>query len=283
MKHSDLVEQFPLELRPPILAFMERLEEEAAETVTRCDFFRLEAAVERQSEHIAQLAAAQSRTDERLDKLVTITTGLAEAQVRTEENLAVLTRRVDGLTERMDQLAERMDQLTERMDQLAERMDQLTERMDQLAERMDQLTEEVGILKYGFQQFRKNFGAMTHNWGHSLEDKAIAALPRLLLRDHGVTVTGPLVRDYLETGKGRRIEINIWGSGLKEGKPVEIIGEAKSRLGRGHVVRFLAQVELIRLRLDKDVLPVLIAFLATPEARDYARERGIIYYPSYEF
>jgi predicted nuclease with TOPRIM domain len=331
MEHLDLIEQFPPDLRSPIIALVKRLREDAGESATREDYFRLEGKVGEQSAQITRLVAAQTRADERIEKLVMVVADLAEAQVRTalglenlaraqartEENLSVLgkrmdqlTERVDRLAERMDQLAVRMDQLTERVDQLTVRMDQLTERVDRLAERMDQLTVrmdqltervdlltvrmdrlaermeqltgEVVALKHGLRETRKDVGALMHNWGHSLEDKAMNALPPLLLRDHGISVLGRLRRDHLELSPGHYVEINIWGNGTKNGKPVEIIGEAKSRLNCGHVDKFSARVEMIAKHLGREVAPVMIAFLTAPGARRYAEDRGVIFYASYE-
>jgi hypothetical protein len=79
---------------------------------------------------------------------------LIQHSVRVDEQLAILSERMDGLALRMDQLTERMDQLTERMDQLTLRMDQLTQRMDKLVLGQEQLTGRVGLLDGQMFEFR---------------------------------------------------------------------------------------------------------------------------------
>ncbi len=68
------------------------------------------------------------------------------AQRASQEQLQLLTERMEQLTAHVDQLTERMEQLTARVDQLAEWMTQLTARVDQLTERMEQLTARVDQL-----------------------------------------------------------------------------------------------------------------------------------------
>ena len=85
---------------------------------------------------------------------------LAEAQKRTEQNLAALTERVDALTARMDSLTARVEELaeaqkrteqnlaalTERVDDLAAKLAALTARVDDLATKLAALTERVDDL-----------------------------------------------------------------------------------------------------------------------------------------
>jgi hypothetical protein len=123
---------------------------------------------------------------------------------------------------------------------------------------------------------------LARSFDYELGDQAIKALPELLRRDHNISVTRAFVRDYLEVVPGRRIEMNMWGSGLKEGRPVEIVGDTRSRLSQKHVDRFLQQIEFIGPHLGEKIVPVVIAHLATPELRRYMSEHGVLFYASFE-
>ena len=85
--------------------------------------------------------------DPALERLESAVAELAALQRRTEERLAVLSEHVDrqgaALTAGLDQLTARVDQLTARVDQLAEQMESLTARVDRLAEQMKSLTARV--------------------------------------------------------------------------------------------------------------------------------------------
>jgi len=81
-----------------------------------------------------------------LAALSAIVRDLAEAQRRTEEQLAQLTARVDDLIVRMEQLTARVDDLAVRMEQLTARVDGLAARMEELAEAQRRTEERLGQL-----------------------------------------------------------------------------------------------------------------------------------------
>ncbi len=110
------------------------------------------------------------------------------------------------------------------MDQLTEHVDALTAKNISLERKVEDLVGEMKV--FG----RAEFGGLSHTVGYRLEDEAMKSLPALLKQDHSITVKGRLIRDYVEISPKRYVELNIWGHGLKDGTPVEIIGEAKSQL-----------------------------------------------------
>ena len=82
------------ELEPPvretILLLMEEMERERArweESVTKTEFNKLKEIVRELGKSVNELAEAQKRTEERLDRLEKTVQELAEAQKRTEERL----------------------------------------------------------------------------------------------------------------------------------------------------------------------------------------------------
>jgi len=97
-------------------------------------------ALERLESAVAELAALQRRTEERL---AVLSEHVDRQGAALTAGLDQLTARVDQLTARVDQLAEQMESLTARVDQLAEQMESLTARVDRLAEQMKSLTARV--------------------------------------------------------------------------------------------------------------------------------------------
>ncbi len=244
-----------------------------------------------------ELAAAERRTDERLEALGARVDDLTAAQQRTEarvEELSVAQQRTEA---RMEELAAAERRTGERLEALGARVDDLTvaqqrteERLNTLGARVDDLTaaqqrtwEEVTILKDDMRDVKRQLGGLSHTVGYELENKAYVSLPGLLERDHGIVVDEPLFRRYVADRDENPIELNIVGGAHRGDEQVRIVGEAKSQLSKNAIDSFLRK-RLARLPEDgRTVVPVLITHMISEhDAEDYARENGIILYYSYQ-
>ncbi len=261
MLRTELLEAFeelPPELRGPLLKVVKAIERTVGDSVKREDFLELKAVV-------ADLAQAQRKTEEKLREL-------AEAQRRTEE--------------RLDQLAQRVDQLTQRVDQLTQRLDQLTQRVDQLAEAQRKTEKALEKLAESHAETRGRLESMSDAVGYELENRSFRALPALLKRDLGVEVEGRLLRRYVPGPDGRRyIQVNIYGWGRKEGEKVLILGEAKTSLSKREVNKFMRHVKLVSSLEGIDeghIIIVGVVHTVTPDVEEYARDKGIKLYWSYD-
>jgi chaperonin cofactor prefoldin len=85
MGYADILETLPNDLQIPMLRFAEAIESTMREqlAVRREDFDELRS-------DIRELAAAQQRTEERLEQLILRVDSLAAAQQRTEERMDAL-------------------------------------------------------------------------------------------------------------------------------------------------------------------------------------------------
>lgn len=92
MIYSDLVDEFPPEMREPVLRLIDHLRTDLSDSPTRADFQKLVSLVEIQGENIGALAIAQKRTEERIEQLV-------EAQTKSEKRLTGLEAVVNKLVE----------------------------------------------------------------------------------------------------------------------------------------------------------------------------------------
>jgi len=193
-----------------------------------------------------------------------------------------LTIRMDQLTQRVDTLTIRMDQLTQRVDTLTIRMDELTVNVSRLERKVEDLVGEMKGMKVTIQDIRKEIGGLSHTVGYRLEDEAMKSLPFLLKRDSSIEIEGPLIRDYVEIGPNKYVELNIWGHGLRGGTPVEIIGEAKSQLKKRDVDQFVQTLKILEPIINRPIVPLLVTYQTSPEVRRYAQGKNIALYLSYQ-
>ena len=177
------------------------------------DILELPEIVQKISITIQELAEAQKRTEEslnkltaRVDKLSERVDELAEAQKRTEESLNKLTARVDKLSERVDELAEAQKRTEESLNKLTARVDKLSERVDELAEaqkrteeslnklttRVDKLSERVDELAEAQKKTSYQLARLENRIGVSTEEEAADTLRYVLEKKGYRVVNGPI-------------------------------------------------------------------------------------------
>jgi acyl transferase domain-containing protein len=216
--------------------------------VTRKDFDELTRVVE-------ELAQAQKKSEERLGRLETVVEELAQAQKKTEQ----------------------------RVEELAQAQKKTEQRVEELAQAQKKTEEEVRKLAVALGETRQMVSGLSATVGHRLEDEAYKSLPNLLRRDFQIEVDGRLIRKYVEYVDGKMDEINIYGSGKRNGEVVWILGECKAKLGKKDIDHFLKVVNRLERVLsgDKKVL-VVVTYDVMPAVERYALEKGIKVYWSYE-
>lgn len=175
------------------------------------------------------------------------------------------------------ELAEAQARTEQRVGELAEAQKRTEQRVEELAEVLAKLVQE-------HRETRKQLGGISMTIGYTLENEAFRALPALLQKDFGIVVKGRLKRQYVTDREGKPLEVNILGEGQQDGKELVIIGEAKSQLSKNDVDAFIRR-RLHRLEgVFKDVFSILVTHMTTdPEVEEYAKEKGIALYYSYDF
>ncbi len=176
----------------------------------------------------------------------------------------------DGLKAIVKELAEAQTRTEQRLEQLAEAQ-------TRTEEALQKLTQEQG-------EARKQLGGISMTIGYTLENEAFKALPGLLQRDFGIIVRGKPKRKYVTDNKGKSIEVNIIGEATKEGKEIVIVGETKSQLSKNDVDSFVRR-KLNRLEgVFEEMFPVLVTHMtSSSDVEEYAKEKGIVLYYSYDF
>jgi hypothetical protein len=201
----------------------------------------------------------------------------------TEGHNALLVT-VRELTEGQKALQVTVRELTEGQKALQVTVRELTEGQKALQVTVRELTEAQKRTEVRLKRMQEDIGALRHTVGFTLEDRAYVALPRLLKRDHAVEVTGRLVRRHLPLKEGGYVELNIIGKGIRNGRGINIVGDAKTQLFRRDVRRF-QQVILPMVQAELgEVFPVLVTHMTPePKIEEFIREQGFVLYYSYDF
>ena len=154
---------------------------------------------------------------------------------------------------------------------------ELAEAQTRTEEALQKLTQEQG-------EARKQLGGISMTIGYTLENEAFKALPGLLQRDFGIIVRGKPKRKYGTDNKWKSIEVDIIGEATKEGKEIVIVGETKSQLSKNDVDSFVRR-KLNRLEgVFEEMFPVLVTHMtSSSDVEEYAKEKGIALYYSYDF
>ena len=205
------------------------------------------------AEDVRALAEAQRRTEEQLATLTQRVDGLAEAQRRTEEQLATLTQRVDGLAEQMATLARWVDSLTQDI--------QL------MVKRVDSLGQDIGELKGIGLEFR-------------YQRLAYAYFQRLLRRIYVLSPAelSTLLEDAIDEGKLSysdmeeiiRADLVVRGQRREDGTKAYLVVELSWGVGPSDVERAAYRAKLLT-QLGTPVIPVVAGKAITSEAADLAR------------
>ncbi len=256
---EEVVNQLPKEIRLPIYEALQIVKED----IIRRELGEIKEEIKNVWKAINELAEAQKRTEQRVNEL-------AEAQKRTEERVDTLAQRLNELTQRVNELAEAQKRTEERVNKLSREVEKLSAEVRKIAESHFKLVEE-------HKKTREQLGGLSHAFGYVLEDRAIKSLPKVLKENHKIEVMGKLKRDYLVID-GEYIEVNIYGKGKKEGKEYTIIGEAKSKVSKRIIDKFIKKCN----KISEKSIKVIISYIFTPEIKKYAEEKNIILIPSYE-
>jgi len=190
---------------------------------------------------------------------------------------------VKELAQAQRRTEERLTRLEETVEKLAEAQRKTEERVNELAQAQRRTEEEIARLTGEVITLKKEVGGLAHTVGYRLEDEAMKALPEILKKEMNLGIIGRLRRDFIETKRGKFVEVNIWGEGRVDGKDYIIIGEAKTQLKKSDIDSFIRKAEEIKKFVPGEQVRILVTYIASPPVRKYAEEKGIKLYFSYEF
>lgn len=298
------LEKVDPQTRSVLIKILKLIEKAIGEVVKREDFLELKKEVQKLAENvvnltkiITELAEAQKKAEERLSRLETTVGELTETQKRAEERLSKLETTVAELAEAQKQTEIKIAELAEAQKRAEERLSRLETTVAELAEaqkrteiRLNELAEAQNKTEKALQKLiedhrktRENLGGLAHTVGYFLENEAYKYLPNLLKKDFSIEVIGEILRDYVEISPLNYEEINILGKGRMNGKEITIFGEAKTQLKKTDVDRFISKINKIAKIYPTEKLLILVTHQAHPSVREYAKQKGIKIYYSYQF
>ena len=148
--------------------------------------------------------------------------------------------------------------------------------IEALAEAQKKTEEEVRKLAKGLRETRHMVGGPSDTVGYSLEDRAIKSLPQLLREQYQIEVKGRLVRKFIKYN-GLKDEVNIFGEAERDGRSFYILGEAKARLSKKHIDKFLKRIQRLKFYkvITEDNFMFFVTYSAEPEIEEYAKDKGI--------
>ena len=202
---------------------------------------RLAQAQERTEVQVRELAQAQERTEARMEEL-------AQAQARTEA-------RTGSLEQALERLTQAQERTEARMEELAQAQTRTEESLDKLIKQVSELSHQVGVL--------------SENIGFGLEDIARTVLPAYLKYRFGLTVK--YIERRLFWVNDQQVEFDLYGEAKRNGVPVVLVGEVKSRIYRREVEQFRYRLNLVRPQIEQEVFPLMFGYYIHTSAEEAAR------------
>ena len=191
----------------------------------------------------------------------------------------------DVITDAYNDLVKTSDfiELKNIVKELAEAQKRTEQRVEELAEAQKRTEQRVLALIDSHTLLKAQVGGLSHTVGYRLEDESYKALPKFLKDDFGIELIGKLKRDFIEIGKEKYIEVNIYGEGKINDKKYIIVGEAKTQLKKRDIDSFIKRADLLKQFITQDQIRLIVTYQASPQVRKYAKEKNIKIYFSYDF
>jgi len=170
-----------------------------------------------------------------------------------------------------------LDDLKNVVRELAEDQKEIKNELKELVKAQKKTDAEVRDMK-------KQIGGLSTDIGYGIEDKIMPHIFEFGKKEFDADIR-LVERKNLVYPDGKYDEINIYAEGLKNGKPVFIIGECKAQPGKKDFDRFAKIAERVKKILSGDIYAFIVGYSFSPEVEIYAEEKYpyIRTYKSYQF
>jgi archaellum component FlaC len=225
-----------------------------------------------------RMAEAQARTDEQLARLSTRVESLTEAQARTDERLAALTEAQKRTDERLDTLAQRVAGLAETQARMADQLATLSQRMEEMTEQMGKLMRTVGVIIDDVGELKgRNLEADYRTKGHAYFSRLIRR-PHVLSSDEIVGIVEDACdRRILSDVQAQEIydaDVIVRGKRRTDGVEVYLIVEVSWGVGPHDVERAVERAALFA-RTGATTIPVVAGKKITAPAVRMAQAQQV--------
>ena len=193
-------------------------------------------------------------------------------------------REIKVTREDFNALKQVVEELAQAQKKTEERLGRVEAAVEELAQAQKRTEEELCSLVREHAKTREMVAGLSDTVGYGLENQAYKALRRLLERDFDLKIKDRLARRYIVYKDGKEDEVNVYGWGMKDGKKILILGESEVKLSRKKLTRFLKRADRIKhYEGAKECLLLAITHMTHPKIEEYASQKGIKVYYSYEF
>ena len=176
---------------------------------------------------------------------------------------------VTHLTEGQAKLEAAVARLTDGQAKFEAAVTRLTDGQAKLFEGQAKLEAAVARLFDGMDMLRKEVASLSQNVGFGLEELARTFLPAYLAQHEGIHIE-QFDRAFLPEGSANPEEVDLLGTGRRNGDLLTVIVECKGRVYAAEVSRSLAKIERIAPTLAHPAYPVMVAYVVHPSARSAA-------------
>ncbi|MDR7446793.1 MAG: hypothetical protein QN166_07140 [Armatimonadota bacterium] len=228
----------------------------------------------RTHEQISQLVQAQVRAEEQARRLEQALAELAQAQRRTEERVGRLEQALAELAQAQRRTEERVGHLEQALAELAQAQRRTEERVGHLEGAVERLAEAQARTEQVVQQLAQQVGRLSDAVGFTLEELARELAPAYLAERYGIRVAA-LERRFF-TVDGEEVEVDFFGEGTRDGEPVVVLGEARSRIYGRDVETLARRARALGPQLLGTPVPVLFGFVVHPSAVEAAARTGVL-------
>ena len=184
--------------------------------------------------------------------------------------------------------ADDFNELKEIVRELAQAQTRTETRMDELAQAQTRTEVELRRLTQQVSGLAQEMGGLSRSASYSLENEAYRLLPAYLESKYGILLDERLVRTDI-----RGEEVNIFGLGRRDGKPIAVVGETKLQFDRRRGNRDALAIALEQLERkvaavqaeypDREMVRLLVTHYVRPSVRRAAEERNVILVQSFEW
>lgn len=244
--------------------------------IRREDFDALHDDLRGVSHTVDGIAKTQNEVEARVGRLEAVMIELAEAQKHTYISVAELREAQTRTELKLGELAEAQKRTDISVAELREAQTRTERSLAELAESHKLLVSAVHGLKV-------QVGRLSDTIGFGLEDIAIVMIPGYLQRHHHIAVE--FRKKLIRLPNKQEIEIDLYGEGKKEGQPIIVIGETKTRVKKGDVIKFDKRTQpLVQHFKEKNlaVLKTMLGYWVHPDAETEAQARDMIVIASYQ-
>ena len=213
---------------------------------------------------VKKLTEAQDRTDHQVKKLT-------EAQERTEHRMEEFTKAQARTEHRMEEFTKAQDRTEHRMEEFAKAQKKLTEAQSRTEEQIKELSETMKLMAEKQHTFNRQLGGLSMTIGYGIEDKLIPNMAAVAQAEFKITVS-IVDRRNIIYDDGKYDEINLYCEGIRDGKPVYLIGEAKAQPGKKDFNKFSKILKRLHNHLQCDIEAFMVGYQYSPDVEIYADE-----------